>query len=157
MLIKKSVYEVLLEPLREANLNVVNDVLLPFPSTGNQADFNDELRRLIDSGKLNLGLSVAGVDGRKAGWIAIKVDLATRVHSVELIDLPSVLQQRPSNLACLGIDIPIGLLDGSRACDSAARQLPGMPRRNSVFSLPCREALTAKCYSDACNVNKALS
>ncbi len=100
---------------------------------------------------------VAGVDGCSAGWIAFKTDITTRTSSVELIDLTSVLHQRPSDLACLGIDIPIGLLDGARACDSAARQLLGWPRRNSVFSPPCRETLTAKDYSDACNVNSRVT
>lgn len=97
------------------------------------------------------------MDGCSAGWIAFKVDIATRASSAELIDLPSLLQQRPSTLACLGIDIPIGLLDGSRTCDTAARQLLGWPRRNSVFSPPCREALAAKGYSDACNVNSRVT
>lgn len=109
------------------------------------------------SGKLNLGLTVAGVDGCRAGWIAFKVDSATRAFSVELIDLPSVLKHRSPDLACIGIDIPIGLLDGSRTCDSAARQLLGWPRRNSVFSPPCREALTAATYPEACIVNSRLT
>jgi predicted RNase H-like nuclease len=100
---------------------------------------------------------VAGVDGCKAGWIAFQVDIATGSSSIELIDLPGILQQRPSNLACLCIDIPIGLLDGSRACDSAARQLLGWPRRNSVFAPPCREALSAKGYSDACTVKSRVT
>jgi predicted RNase H-like nuclease len=109
------------------------------------------------SRSLDLGMSVAGVDGCRAGWIAFAVNIATRASSVELIDLPCVLQGRPSNLACVAIDIPIGLLDGSRACDSAARQLLGWPRRNSVFSPPCRESLTAATYSEACAVNSRVT
>jgi predicted RNase H-like nuclease len=97
------------------------------------------------------------MDGCKAGWIAFKVDIASRATTLELIDLPCILQRRPSGLAGLGIDIPIGLLDGSRTCDSAARQLLGWPRRNSVFSPPCREALTAKSYSEACVVNSRVT
>jgi len=46
--------------------------------------------------------------------------------TVEVIELPSLLKNRPSDLACLGIDIPIGLLDDSRACDKAARKLLGL-------------------------------
>ncbi len=109
------------------------------------------------SEKLNLGLTVAGVDGCRAGWIAFKVGIASRATFVELIDLPDILRHRPSEIACVGIDIPIGLLNGPRACDSAARQLLGWPRRNSVFSPPCREALIAKCYSEACNVNSRVT
>lgn len=35
---------------------------------------------------------------------------------VYLSDLPATLKNKPSDLAYLGIDIPIGLLEGSRAC-----------------------------------------
>jgi hypothetical protein len=54
VLIKASVYEALLRPLREAGLNVVNEISLPFPSTGHQTEFQNELRRMIDSGRLFL-------------------------------------------------------------------------------------------------------
>jgi predicted RNase H-like nuclease len=65
---------------------------------------------------------VAGVDGCRGGWVAFKVELPTRVTSVEVIDLPVWLRERPPDLACLGIDIPIGLLESPRACDKAARK-----------------------------------
>jgi predicted RNase H-like nuclease len=68
----------------------------------------------------------------------------SRVTSVEVIDLPSLLTNGPSDLACLAIDIPIGLLDGSRACYKAARKLLGQPRGTSVFAAPCRAALTVE-------------
>jgi predicted RNase H-like nuclease len=71
---------------------------------------------------------VAGVDECHAGWIAFKVELPSFATSVEVIDLPPWLRKRPPALACLGIDIPIGLLDGSRTCDKAARTLLGQPR-----------------------------
>jgi predicted RNase H-like nuclease len=60
---------------------------------------------------------VAGIDGCRGGWIAFKVELPSRKTSVELVDLASWLRNRPPDLACLAIDIPIGLLDGPRACD----------------------------------------
>jgi hypothetical protein len=77
---------------------------------------------------------VAGVDGCHAGWIAFKVELPSRVTSVEVIDLPAWLKNRPPELAHLGIDIPIGLLDRPRRCDIKARDRLGWPRRASVFS-----------------------
>jgi predicted RNase H-like nuclease len=86
---------------------------------------------------------VAGVDGCRAGWIAFKIELPSFATSLEVIDLPSLLTNHPSDLAFLAIDIPIGLLDGSRACDKAARKLLGQPRGTSVFAAPCRAALTA--------------
>jgi predicted RNase H-like nuclease len=97
---------------------------------------------------------VAGVDGCSAGWIAFKVDLPSRITLVELIDLPALLRNRPSDLAFLAIDIPIGLVGGSRACDKAARKLLGQPRGTSVFAAPCRAALAAKNHAEASAINR---
>jgi predicted RNase H-like nuclease len=79
---------------------------------------------------------VAGVDGCHAGWIAFKVELPSRVTSVEVIDLPAWLRKRPPELDCLAIDIPIGLLDGSRACDKEARKRLRQPRGTRTQSQP---------------------
>jgi predicted RNase H-like nuclease len=97
---------------------------------------------------------VAGVDGCRAGWIAFKVESSSLATTVEIVDLPVVLRNKPSDLACLGIDIPIGLLDGSRAYDKAARKLLGQPRGTSVFAAPCRAALAAKNHADASAINR---
>jgi predicted RNase H-like nuclease len=97
---------------------------------------------------------VGGVDGCRAGWIAFKVELPSLATSLEVIDLPSLLKNRPSDLAFLAIDIPIGLLDGSRACDQAARKLLGQPRGTSVFAAPCRAALTAKIHAEASAISR---
>jgi predicted RNase H-like nuclease len=99
---------------------------------------------------------VAGVDGCRSGWIAFKVELPSLTASVELVDLPSLLRKRPPELAFLGIDIPIGLLDGPRECDRAARKLLG-PRRNSVFPAPCRAALRANSHAEASAVNRQMT
>jgi len=97
---------------------------------------------------------VAGVDGCRAGWVCFSVEVTSLATSVELVDLPKLLSNRPSDLACLGIDIPIGLLDGSRACDKAARKLLGQPRGTSVFAAPCRAALRAKNHTEASAVSR---
>jgi len=97
---------------------------------------------------------VAGVDGFRGGWIAFKVDLPAHSTSVEVVDLPAWLRDRPPDLACLGIDIPIGLLEGSRACDKAARKMLGQPRGSSVFPAPCRAALGAQTYAEASSINR---
>jgi predicted RNase H-like nuclease len=97
---------------------------------------------------------VAGVDGCRAGWVWFKVELPSLATSVEVVELPSLLKNRPSDLACLGIDIPIGLLDGPRACDKTARKLLGQPRGSSVFATPCREALAASSYVEAKAINR---
>ncbi len=97
---------------------------------------------------------VAGADGCRAGWVCFKVELPSGATSVEVVDLTSILREKPADLACLGIDIPIGLLDGPRACDLAARKLLGQPRGRSVFSAPCRAALLATTYADANRINR---
>lgn len=97
---------------------------------------------------------VAGVDGCRGGWIAFKVDLSTRATSTEVVDLPAWLRERPPDLACVGIDIPIGLLESPRACDKAARKLLGRPRGSSVFPAPCRAALGAQTHAEASSINR---
>jgi predicted RNase H-like nuclease len=96
---------------------------------------------------------VAGIDGCRGGWVSFKVDLASLSTSVELIDLPAILRNKPNDIAILAIDIPIGLLDGSRACDKAARKLLGQPRGTSVFAAPCRASLSAKNHDAASATN----
>ena len=95
-----------------------------------------------------------GVDGCSAGWISFKFDTSSRATFVELIDLPAVLRNHPSDFACLAVDIPIGLLDGSRACDPAARRILGQPRGCSVFPAPCRAAVQARDYAAANAMNR---
>jgi predicted RNase H-like nuclease len=99
----------------------------------------------------------AGIDGCRGGWVSFKVDLASLSTSVELIDLPSILRNKPNDLAILAIDIPIGLLDGSRACDKAARTLLGQPRGTSVFAAPCRASLSEKTHAAASATNSRIT
>lgn len=100
---------------------------------------------------------VAGADGYRGGWVLFRVDVPSLSTSVESVALPSILSQRPIELECLTIDIPIGLLDGPRACDLAARKLLGRPRGSSVFPAPCRAATRMAGYADACEINKQRS
>jgi predicted RNase H-like nuclease len=95
----------------------------------------------------------AGVDGCRVGWVCVRVELLSRETSVEVIDLCGQLRQRPERLAAMAIDIPIGLLDGPRACDLAARKLLRQPRGSSVFPPPCRAAIESETYTDACKAN----
>lgn len=97
---------------------------------------------------------VAGVDGCRAGWVAFKVEVPSLATSVELVDVPKLLKSRPNDLLGLAIDIPIGLLDYSRACDKAARKLLGQPRGTSVFAAPCRAALSAITHAAASQINR---
>lgn len=97
---------------------------------------------------------VAGVDGCRNGWICFKIELPSLTTSVENFDLALVLKNRPSDLYHVGIDIPIGLLNGVRGCDLAARRLLGTPRARSVFSAPCRRALSACNHAESSGINR---
>ena len=97
---------------------------------------------------------VAGVDGCSGGWVSFQVNTASQATEVRILDIATLLQNRPLDLALVAVDIPIGLLDGPRACDRAARQLLGPVRGCSVFPAPSRGALQAADYRDACELNR---
>ncbi|MEL7292980.1 MAG: DUF429 domain-containing protein [Pseudomonadota bacterium] len=99
--------------------------------------------------------TVNGIDGCKAGWVMwTLVDDSPECHIVEqLVDALSLLRSAHSL-----IDIPIGFSDANtpdRLCDKAARQQLGR-RASSVFPVPCREAVYAPSYPDACEINQAV-
>jgi predicted RNase H-like nuclease len=98
---------------------------------------------------------IAGVDGCRAGWVAFRVDLASRATTVQVpLDLSPLLRRRPEDLCAMAVDVPIGLLDRPRRFDQAGRALLGQPRGWSVFSPPCRAALQAGTYEQACATNR---
>jgi predicted RNase H-like nuclease len=80
----------------------------------------------------------AGIDGCKAGWI-VATERGVVVHTRLQLDL----------FALVGIDIPIGLIDGSRrTCDLAARKYLESAG-SSVFPAPPRAALSFTDYPSA--------
>ena len=84
-----------------------------------------------------MGRRVVGLDGCRSGWVAVTL-LDGRLHDVRVVaEAAHVLAGAPSVLA---VDIPIGLVDGPRDADTAARAaLPG--RAASVFSAPARSVV----------------
>ena len=79
-----------------------------------------------------------GIDGCKAGWIIASIDRVNVVPTLRLDEFELV-----------GIDMPIGLVDGPpRACDIAARTFLGRAG-SSVFPAPPRAALPHTDYRDA--------
>ncbi len=86
---------------------------------------------------------IAGIDGCKAGWIVV-TDRAVEVVTTLHLD----------RFTIVGIDMPIGLLDGPpRACDIAARKY--LERAgSSVFPAPPRAALGHIDYRDALAVSR---
>ncbi|MFM9135450.1 MAG: DUF429 domain-containing protein [bacterium] len=103
-------------------------------------------------------VAVAGVDGRRGGWVVATVDIsgAPRLESLEYIAPLAPLLER--GLAVVAIDMPIGLSDtGSRDCDIAARKLL-RPHGSRVFPAPPRAALDhVDDYDAACRASVSVS
>jgi predicted RNase H-like nuclease len=99
-------------------------------------------------------MRVAGVDGRRGGWVVAIVDLAAapRLESLEYV--APLAPTLADDLAVIAIDMPIGLSDeGPRACDLAARKLL-QPHGTRVFPAPPRVALAhTRDYDAACRAS----
>ena len=96
---------------------------------------------------------VAGLDGCRGGWLCLCRNLATGQVSASIIpSIESLLAVKPRPLMAM-VDIPIGLMDaGARECDVRARAVLKAPRASSVFPPPVRAMLTARTYTEACNL-----
>ena len=81
---------------------------------------------------------IAGIDSCRAGWIVATADEVCVLTQLSL-----------ARYACVGIDMPIGLVDGPpRECDREARKYLA-DARSSVFPAPPRAALTCADYRSA--------
>lgn len=102
-----------------------------------------------------LVVAVAGVDGRRGGWVVARVETEP---SPELISLDYIAPLAPTvadpALHVIAIDMPIGLADdGPRACDVAARKLL-RPHGSRVFPAPVRAVLAhPEDYEAACQAS----
>ncbi|MFZ9051316.1 MAG: DUF429 domain-containing protein, partial [Steroidobacteraceae bacterium] len=93
-------------------------------------------------------MTLAGIDGCPAGWVAaIQVDTEVELRLASCLkDLVADLPAR----SLLAIDMPIGLPEaGPRECDVLARRRLGAARGASVFAAPVRAALNARDYATA--------
>ena len=82
--------------------------------------------------------NVVGIDGCRGGWLVASADGARVLRELTLLGFEIV-----------GIDMPIGLIDGPpRACDVEARRYL-RPRGSSVFPAPPRAALRCSDYRTA--------
>ena len=97
-----------------------------------------------------------GVDGCRDGWIAVAFETedgpgtaAARFFS----GFGEIVAAYPE--AVIVVDMPVGFAEGreGRGCDEEARRILG-PRRNSVFTPPCRAALFAVDYPAANALNR---
>lgn len=96
-----------------------------------------------------------GIDGCRGGWVWCGL-LDGRWQGGVISRLDQIDWLERIDLAL--IDMPIGLLEGGgdeRRCDREARALLGRPRASSVFRPPCRGALDASDYAQACELNRA--
>ncbi len=102
---------------------------------------------------------IIGVDGCKAGWIAIWIRPDREVQH-QVFPCIQSLWEKCKTGDLIFIDIPIGLLasgEKERACDREARKILGKRRGSSVFRVPCRLAVYANSYLLASEVNKHLT
>lgn len=108
-------------------------------------------------------MRVAGVDGRRSGWVVATVELGDqpRLDSLEYLAPLAPLLER--DLGAIAIDMPIGLSNaGPRPCDVAARKLL-QPHGTRVFPAPPRAALVhphdyeAACHASIATTGKSLS
>ncbi|HUR82208.1 MAG TPA: DUF429 domain-containing protein [Thermoanaerobaculia bacterium] len=86
---------------------------------------------------------IVGIDGCRAGWIAVDRDLRVSILSSDE-ELTALFAQ----CAVIAVDIPIGLAEDGRACDHHARRFVGR-RAASVFPAPVRSLLHMSSYPEA--------
>ena len=96
-----------------------------------------------------------GVDGCRGGWFYFWINGRVFGHGVAEA-LSTIVSERTASVIL--VDIPIGLTNepGRRDCDTEARKLLGR-RASSVYAAPCRAALEAESYEDACEVNQRIT
>ncbi len=96
----------------------------------------------------------AGLDGCPAGWVMATIrDGSIAIDVVDSIDAAWRALRSPQLVL---VDIPIGLCDGPRACDTEARALLGAAR-SRVFPAPCRAAAEAATYPEANRLSKQIT
>ena len=103
---------------------------------------------------LTAAAAFAGVDGCRAGWLAVAfADIPAGAILHDAPTFADLLDALPG--AILAVDMPIGLPEqvtrGGRGPEQAVRPLLG-ERRSTVFSIPSRAAVREEDYREACRV-----
>jgi len=104
---------------------------------------------------------VAGVDGCRAGWIAVLMRADDPgAHRIVTAPTLAAIADAPEQPAVVAVDMPIGLperTEGSgRLPEQLIRPLLG-ERQSSVFAIPSRRAVEALDYGEACAIASATS
>jgi predicted RNase H-like nuclease len=100
-----------------------------------------------------------GVDGCRTGWFFVSIGPGEETE-FGIFENIERLFHAYSDARWILIDVPIGLpfeAKKSRACDTQARNKLKPKRHSSVFSPPCREALSASSYDAACRINQKIT
>ena len=94
-------------------------------------------------------MKTLGIDGCKAGWIAISLDDDNAGYW--LLENDKALGEFFTDFDRIFIDVPIGLTEEeyTRQCDRELREILGPDYTASVFSPPIRPALHAPTYAEA--------
>ena len=99
-----------------------------------------------------------GADVSKGYWFTVAFDNGNRFEICRFKTIEE-LWEKYSTAEIILVDIPIGLLDDGtawRLCDKEARQyLKG--RQNSVFMVPCRQAIYTNIRHEASSINKQIT
>lgn len=103
---------------------------------------------------------VAGVDGCRAGWLVVFLEMASGEPRLRTVAHFTQLLEAAEHPAVIAVDIPIGLSErvgaGGRTPERLVRRYLG-ERQSSVFSVPSRAALAAADYGKACAIALATS
>jgi predicted RNase H-like nuclease len=94
-----------------------------------------------------------GVDACRKGWFAVSID-SDQAWKTDIFESIGELWRTYQCNDLILIDIPIGMPENDkRQCDVEARKLLRM-RASSVFPAPCRRAIHADSYKEACRINQ---
>lgn len=97
--------------------------------------------------------AVLGVDGCRGGWVGVRLGDGSPV-ALGAPSIGELVDAAGPGLACVGVDMPIGLPDaGPRAAEGVVRALLGR-RRSTVFSTLVRAAYTAPSYAEGQHVQR---
>jgi predicted RNase H-like nuclease len=99
----------------------------------------------------------AGVDGCRGGWVLAMIDASRSLTELRVERTFAEVVLRTEAALLTLVDIPVGLPSEDRPqlrwCDEEARRCLG-PRASSVFPVPAREAVWARDYQEASQINE---
>jgi predicted RNase H-like nuclease len=98
-----------------------------------------------------------GADGCRGGrWIAAITNADGSRWTLDVFDSTQRLVEACPAARLILLDVPIGLLDGPRACDTLAKRLLGR-QHSRVFPAPARSCLSAKSWSETNAISRRVA